>query len=262
MKVTLLGSGTSAGVPRVGNVWGKCNPDNPKNRRSRVSLHIQIDPVTGVLIDTSPDLRQQCLDNDIDCVTHVVWTHDHADHCHGIDDLRGFFFLNREPITGYARDYTFERLERRFDYVFEGTGGYPSIVDIQPWDDAVPLSSGCILDFADQPHGGTRSTGVVIKNDISKVCYATDFSMIKDDMVEQYRDCDLLFVDCLRMESHPTHANLDMALELARHSNAKETILIHMDNSMDFDTLSNSLIDRRMSHRVSVGYDGLERELV
>lgn len=262
MRATLLGCGTSAGVPRVGNVWGKCDPENPKNRRTRVSLHVQIDDVTGLLIDTSPDLRQQCLDNDIDCITHVVWTHDHADHCHGIDDLRGFFFLSREPLAGYARDYTYERLETRFDYVFEGTGGYPTIVDMQLMEDIIHLPSGCMLDFADQPHGGSRSTGIVVRNDISKICYATDFSAIKDEMVETYRDCDLLFVDCLRMNPHPTHAHFDMALELARRSNAKETILIHLDNSMDYAAVSDEIEKQRMGHKVSVGYDGLVRELV
>ena len=122
MKVRILGCGTSSGVPRVGNDWGACDPSEPKNRRRRVSILVEHDD-TRILVDTGPDLREQLLDADVSDVSAVLWTHDHADQCHGIDDLRQLFHARGAPVAGYGRPETLESLSVRFRYAFQGKGG-------------------------------------------------------------------------------------------------------------------------------------------
>jgi len=124
VKLIVLGSGTSTGVPRIGNDWGECDPNEPKNRRSRVSIVVQSNAGGRILVDTSTDLRNQLLATGIAAVDAVVWTHDHADHCHGIDDLRPMRFGRNAPLPGYASDFTVRRLKQRFSYVFAGKYGY------------------------------------------------------------------------------------------------------------------------------------------
>ena len=251
----MLGSGTSAGVPRIGNDWGSCDPSEPKNRRSRVSIIVESNPGKRILVDTSPDLRNQLLDNDISDLDAVIWTHDHADHCHGIDDLRTIFHRRRIPINGYGRDYTIESLEKRFSYIFEGNKGYPSVVT----PNVIARKSeieGIVVDCVDQPHGPVKSTGLRFKCDGMSLVYATDFHEITAVMIDCYKDCDMLIVDCLRKEPHPTHAHLDLSLDLAQKCNAKRTILTHMDKTMDYRTLVAELPDT-----VCPGYDGMKVEL-
>jgi phosphoribosyl 1,2-cyclic phosphate phosphodiesterase len=127
MKITILGSGTSSGVPRIGNDWGDCDPTEPRNRRTRASALIEHDG-TRILIDTSPDMREQLLATDIDRVDAILWTHDHADHCHGIDDVRQLFHATGTPVRGYARPFTLAALDARFTYAFHGRPGYPPTI--------------------------------------------------------------------------------------------------------------------------------------
>jgi phosphoribosyl 1,2-cyclic phosphate phosphodiesterase len=251
VKALILGCGTSAGVPRIGNDWGACDPLNPKNRRTRVSVLVQPGNGQNILIDTSPDLRQQFLQNNIASLETVIWTHDHADHCHGIDDLRAVFHKTGKPLKGYGRDYTIDSLKQRFSYIFDGNKGYPTVVEpIVLSDDNVIAQ--CRVRIADQPHGPVLSSGIRIDYKGRSIVYATDFSEISDEMRQLYQDCDVLIVDCLREERHPTHAHLDMALELSETCNAGQTILTHMDKSLDYETLHASLPDT-----VHPGYDGL-----
>src|SRR5581483_6449086 len=127
MRVRILGCGTSSGVPRVGNDWGSCDPANPKNRRRRVSILVEWEEVR-ILVDTPPDIREQLLDAEVNDVEAVIWTHDHADHCHGIDDLRQLYHARGRPVAGYARSDTLVSLEHRFAYAFDGKDGYPAVV--------------------------------------------------------------------------------------------------------------------------------------
>ncbi len=131
MKLVMLGSGTSTGVPRIGNDWGACDPAEPRNRRTRVSIMVESEAGSRVLVDTSTDLRQQLLANAIDRIDAVFWTHDHADHAHGIDDLRPLRYGRGGPIPGFAAGETARRLRQRFDYVFAGQHGYPTIVALE-----------------------------------------------------------------------------------------------------------------------------------
>lgn len=252
MKVVLLGSGTSTGVPRIGNDWGDCDPNEPKNRRTRVSILVESDEGKRLLVDTSSDMRQQFLCNDIDAIDAVFWTHDHADHCHGIDDLRPLRYGRKAPIPGYGSTETVRRLRQRFDYVFAGQHGYPTIVSLDTLD-RLRICAGFAVKSCQMPHGPTETTGFRFECDGKTVVYATDFSAITDTMVATFRDADVLVTDCLRREAHPTHANLEMALDLAKRTRAGTTILSHLDKSMDYATLS-----AEVPANVLVGYDGME----
>lgn len=252
MKLLMLGSGTSTGVPRVGNDWGDCDPDEPRNRRSRVSIIVESDAGGRLLVDTSPDLRSQLLAQRIDRIDGIFWTHDHADHCHGIDDLRVLRYDRSGPIPGFAHEATARKLRSRFSYVFAGEYGYPTIVALDTLE-RVRMCAGIGIGWCEMPHGPTWSTGYRFDCDGKSVGYATDFSRITRDMVELFQGCDVLVVDCLKRKPHPTHANLAMALELTEAVRARTAVLTHLDKTMDYATLS-----QEVPAHVLVGYDGLE----
>ncbi|AXK42604.1 MBL fold metallo-hydrolase [Erythrobacter aureus] len=252
MKLLMLGSGTSTGVPRIGNDWGECDPHEPRNRRMRVSIIVENDAGRKLLVDTSTDLRAQLLANGVAKVDAVFWTHDHADHCHGIDDLRVMRYDRSNPLPGFASKVTCERLRRRFDYVFEGQFGYPTLIDLREITQK-QLIAGFSFDHVEMPHGPVTSTGFRFEADGKSIVYATDFSEITPAMVRCFQRADILVVDCLRRRPHPTHANLDMALELARKAKVRKTVLTHMDKSMDYRSLCSEV-----PANVTVGYDGLE----
>ena len=248
----MLGSGTSTGVPRVGNDWGDCDPTEPRNRRTRVSIIVESDEGKRLLVDTSTDLRQQLLDNGIDRLDGVFWTHDHADHCHGIDDLRVLRYGRGGPIPAFAGNDTAFRLRQRFGYVFAGQHGYPTIATLETLD-RLRMHAGFGVDWCQMPHGPGETTGFRFEADGKSIAYATDYSAITDEMIDLFDDVDILVSDCLRRESHPTHANLAMALELADRANAGRLVLSHLDKSMDYAALEDETPDS-----VIVGYDGLE----
>ncbi len=255
MKLIMLGCGTSTGVPRVGNDWGHCDPDELRNRRSRVSIMVESKEGKRLLVDTSTDLRQQFLANNIDRIDAVFWTHDHADHCHGIDDLRPLRYGRNGPIPGYAGQETVRRLRQRFDYVFAGQFGYHTIVNLEPLD-RIRLCAGFSVRWCIMPHGPAKSTAFRFESDGLSIGYATDFSEITSEMVNLFAGVDLLVTDCLRREPHPTHAHLGMALELVKRTGAKQSVLTHLDKSMDYATLS-----AEVPKGVLVGYDGMQVEL-
>lgn len=255
MKVTILGCGTSTGVPRLGGEygedWGSCDPNEPKNRRTRVAILLENDAGSRILVDTPPDLRAQFLANDVHRIDAVFWTHDHADHCHGIDDLRPLRYGRAGPIAGFAAAETVRRMRQRFGYVFAGQHGYPTLVSLDNLD-TLRLCEGFAVDHVQMPHGPTESTGYRFDCDGKSVGYATDLSEITRDMVDLFYRSDVLIVDCLRREPHPTHAHLAMSLELAEACRAGATVLTHLDKSMDYATLSSETPDD-----VHVAYDGM-----
>lgn len=255
MKVTILGSGTSTGVPRLGGEhgadWGRCDPLEPKNRRTRVSILLESDAGSRILIDTPTDLRAQLLANDIHRLDAVFWTHDHADHCHGIDDLRPLRYGRGGPIPGFAASETVRRLRQRFGYVFAGQEGYPTIATIDNLD-TLRLCEGFRVDHVQMPHGPAQSTGYRFDCDGKSVSYATDFSEITPAMIDMFYGSDVLVVDCLRREPHPTHAHLGMSLELAAATRVQTVVLTHLDKSMDYAALSSEVPDN-----VKVAFDGM-----
>ena len=251
MKVRILGCGTSSGVPRVGNDWGDCDPSEPKNRRRRVSILVEHEG-TRILVDTGPDLREQLLDARVSDIDAVIWTHDHADHCHGIDDLRQLYHARGAPIPGYARRETLEALLRRFSYAFEGKGDYPPVVAGALLPDAMELG-GFSLRIVDQPHGSITSTGIVFQAAGRSLVYSTDVNGLTREMVETFSGADVWILDALRRRPHPSHAHLAQALEWTQIVRAGRTILTHMDQSMDYATLLAELPDG-----IEPGYDGME----
>lgn len=249
MRARILGSGTSSGVPRIGNDWGACDPSEPRNRRTRASLLIEHDD-TRILIDTSPDMREQLLASDVDKLDAVIWTHDHADHCHGIDDLRQVFHTTGAPVRCLARPATLETLRTRFAYCFSGRTGYPPTVRGEVLPDQLRIGDVAIT-VVDQPHGNTTSTGLLFEAGGQRIGYATDFSKMTADMLALYQGLDVWIVDALRYAPHPTHPTVDAVLGWVEQLRPGRTALIHMDHSMDYATLRRSL-----PTGVVPGYDG------
>jgi phosphoribosyl 1,2-cyclic phosphate phosphodiesterase len=254
LKLTILGCGTSSGVPRIGNDWGSCDPQEPKNRRTRVSILIE-SPTTRLLVDTSPDMRAQLLAADVIQIDAILWTHDHADHSHGLDDVRQLYHHRRTPVPGYARPQTLKLLRERFGYAFEGRHGYHPTIEAHDLPDGLRIGD---IDIActDQPHGEIYSTGFRFTHDGHSVGYATDFHAMTADMLGLYDDLDIWVVDALREKPHPTHAHLALTLDAVQAVQPRQTILTHMDQSMDYATLCRSLPDG-----VEPGYDGMIVEL-
>jgi phosphoribosyl 1,2-cyclic phosphate phosphodiesterase len=185
----------------------------------------------------------------------VIWTHDHADHCHGIDDLRAVSYARGGPLPGFARADTLAALRARFTYVFEGKGGYPAIVEARPLPDALALG-GIGVRVADQPHGGITSAGLRFDAAGRSIGYATDCNELTDAMVGLFEGVDLWVVDALRRRPHPTHPHLDKTLEWLAIVRPGRAILTHMDGSMDYRTLALEL-----PAGVEPGYDGMAVEL-
>ncbi len=251
MKVRILGSGTSSGVPRIGNDWGECDPSEPRNRRTRASIMVE-SATTRILVDTSPDLRAQLLDADVATFDAVIWTHDHADHCHGIDDLRQVFHALGKPLRGLARLATRESLETRFGYVFHGRDGYPPTVAMEALPDALTIGDITVR-VADQPHGNIESAGLRFESEGGAIGYATDLHEMTETMRRLYAGLDIWIVDALRRRPHPSHPDLSTALRWIAELAPKRAALVHMDQSMDYATLCAEL-----PAGVEPGYDGLE----
>jgi phosphoribosyl 1,2-cyclic phosphate phosphodiesterase len=254
MKVTILGCGTSSGVPRVGNDWGACDPAEPRNRRRRVSILVE-HRGTRILVDTGPDLREQLLDAQVSNVDAVIWTHDHADHCHGIDDLRQVYHYRGTPVPGYARRQTLDVLLSRFTYAFEGKGGYPPVATANLLPDRLELG-GILMRVVDQPHGGITSAGIRFEAGGKSLVYSTDVNGLTEDMVALFGGTDVWIVDALRRHPHPSHAHLAQTLGWTHIIGAGRNILTHMDQSMDYAGLRAEL-----PPEVEPGYDGMEVHL-
>ena len=251
MKVRILGSGTSSGVPRLGNDWGACDPAEPRNRRTRASLLVEHEGAR-VLVDTSPDMREQLLAANVDRVDAIIWTHDHADHCHGIDDVRQIYHALGRPVRGLARAATLDVISQRFSYVFAGRHGYPATVDAEPLPDLLVLGELTVR-VVDQPHGNITSTGLRFEAGGKSVGYATDFHELTPAMRELYAGVDVWIVDALRHAPHPTHPTVASVVTWAAELRVGRTAFIHMDNSMDYATEAATL-----PQSVEPGYDGQE----
>lgn len=259
LTVTILGCGSSAGVPRIGNNWGDCDPGNPKNNRRRCSILVQkktsVDKVTNVLVDTTPDMRTQLLGVGIGWVDGVLYTHDHADHIHGIDDLRTISFNGRARVDVYADEPTSKTLQGRFAYCFEAPAGtpYPPILNhhlIEPAKAvAIDGEGGTItsLPFSQQ-HGGIMSLGYRFGG----LAYSSDLNDLPDHSLEHLQNLDVWIVDALKRTPHPTHFSLDDALGWIERLKPKRAILTNMFIDMDYETLV-----KELSEGVEPAYDGM-----
>ena len=251
MKVRILGCGTSSGVPRIGGDWGDCDPLEPKNRRTRVSILVET-ATTRILVDTGPDMRAQLLAADVEQVDAVIWTHEHADHCHGVDDVRQLYHARGAPIAGFAQSRTRASMLDRFGYVFHGRAGYPPTMTIDLLPDRITIGDITVVS-AEQPHGDITSAGLRFEADSKTVGYATDFHAMTSAMRETYTRLDLWIVDALRRRPHPSHPTLDQALGWIAELAPTHAVLTHMDQSMDYATLM-----RELPGGVVPGYDGQE----
>ena len=254
MKLRILGCGTSSGVPRIGNDWGRCDPAEPKNRRTRCALLVE-SAGERLLVDCGPDLREQLLTADVALINSVIVTHDHADHCHGLDDLRQVAQIIGRPVPFRAREKTLDRLVERFEYAFAGTSLYPPLLVAEPLGEEEQIGA-VRLRFIDQPHGRITSLGMRFDEGARSAAYAIDFKEMTPGMASLYEGVEVWIADCLRRRPHPTHAHLDVVLGWARELGVDQLLLTHLDNSMDMAELARELPDW-----AAPAFDGQEIEL-
>lgn len=239
MRLVMLGSGTSSGVPRIGNDWGRSDPANPKNRRRRVSVLVESGDAR-LLVDTGPDLREQLLDAGVGWLTAVLYTHDHADHCHGIDDLRALFHASGMEVDCYMDAATRSGIRSRFAYVFAGRAGYPPTARAHLLKEEMQFGPITVRPFRQQ-HGPVHSMGFRFEADGAAIAYSTDVKDIPDASWPLLEGLDLWVVDALRRNPHPTHSHLSQTLDWVARVQPTEAWLTHMDQSMDHDELTAEL---------------------
>lgn len=258
LKFTILGCGSSGGVPRPALGWGDCDPHNPKNRRRRTSLLVErraAGGVTRVLVDTPPDLREQLLDAQSDRLDGVLYTHEHADHTHGIDDLRAFFIKQRQLIDVYADAQTAETLRARFGYCFKSPPGseYPPILREHRLTAGVPVTVGgqggpiTALPVL-QEHGDIASLGFRFGN----VAYSADIGGLPDGSAAALGGLAVWIVDALRERPHPSHFSVADALSWIERLKPRRAILTNLHAELDYETLR-----RRLPAHVEPAYDGI-----
>ncbi len=250
MKLTILGCGTSGGVPRVDGFWGAADPTNPKNRRKRASVMVE-EGDTTLLIDTSPDLREQLLTNNVSKIDAVLYTHDHADHTHGIDDLRFLAFSMGQKIPIYGNQETLDILKQRFGYIFESKDGYPAICDAHLIEKQKNFGTISVTKF-DQRHGNNISLGYRFGD----IAYSTDLNQLTDEAIEALKGVKVWVVDALRYEPHQTHSHVSQTLEWIDLIKPERAILTHMAWEIDYETLKSEC-----PSNVEPAYDGLQIEI-
>jgi phosphoribosyl 1,2-cyclic phosphate phosphodiesterase len=254
MKVTVLGCGASWGVPAIGPDWGRCDPADPRNRRRRGSLLVE-SRGRAILIDTSPDLREQLIDARVSRLDAVLLTHAHADHLHGIDDLRMISQRAGHAIPFYSSGPALAEAEQRFGYAFRpvvpGKPVYRPALAAQEIDGPFTAAGLPIVPFT-QSHGFSQTLGFRI----GPVGYSTDVVELDDDAFAALAGVELWVVDCLRREPHPTHAHLAKVLDWIERLKPGRAVLTHMDQSLDYRELSAELPEG-----LQPGHDGLTVEL-
>ena len=257
MKVTILGCGPSQGVPVIGNRWGDCDPENPKNRRTRPSILIE-DHGTSILVDTSPDIRGQLLDNDIRHVDAVLFTHLHYDHIGGIGELRTLSFLAKRRIDVYGTAFTLDTLKSNWSYLFAADASddanfYKPVAEAHPFEYDTPFDAHGveILPF-EMDHGICDTAGFRVGD----FAYSTDVAELDDNAFGALQGIDTWIVDCLREEPHPTHAHFDRTLEWIDRVKPRRAVFTHMNFQTDYDAITAMCPDG-----VEPGYDGMVLEI-
>ncbi len=260
LRFTILGCGSSGGVPRLGGLWGDCDPTNPRNRRRRCSMlveRLEGNDTTRVLVDTSPDMHHQLLDAGVGDLDAVIYTHGHADHVHGIDDLRQIVFNRRQRLPVWADGATQDRLYSGFGYAFVQPEGspYPPILDMHTIKgDVVIEGAGGAITF--QPfkvgHGSIDALGFRVNS----LAYLPDVIEIYENSWAALKDLDVWIVDALRRTPHPTHAHLDLTLEWIGRAAPKRAVLTNMHIDLDYQTV----LDETPEHVVPA-YDGMQISL-
>jgi phosphoribosyl 1,2-cyclic phosphate phosphodiesterase len=258
LTFTILGCGSSAGVPRVGSGWGACDPNNPKNRRRRCSLLVERrgpSGITRVLVDTSPDLREQLLDAEVTHLDGVLFTHEHADHAHGIDDLRALALHQRRRIDVYLDEPTSQSLRLRFGYCFETPSGssYPPILREHRLEAGLPVSiegaGGAISALPIlQNHGDIVSLGFRFGG----LAYSCDLNGLPPESLPALAGLDVWIVDALRYTPHPSHWSLSETLDWIARVRPRRAILTNMHVDLDYEALR-----AKLPEHIEPGYDGM-----
>ena len=262
LRVTILGCGSSGGVPRIGPDWGACDPANPKNRRRRCSILVErIGPggITRVLVDASPDMRAQLLDVEVGALDAVILTHEHADHTHGLDDLRAVALRMRRRVPVWMDEVTSRIVTARFGYCFVTPPGsqYPPIVEDRRIDIgravAIEGAGGALepVPFR-QLHGDIDALGLRF----GRMAYSSDINGVPDESLAQLRDLDLWIVDALRYTPHPSHFSVSETLAWIERLRPKRAVLTNMHLDLDYETLR-----RQLPANVEPAYDGMRVEL-
>ena len=257
MKVTLLGCGPSQGVPVIGNRWGACDPANPRNRRLRPSILVE-DAGVGILVDTSPDIREQLLANDIRRVDAILYTHLHYDHVAGIGELRTLSFLAKRMIDIYGTPDVMASLAERWGYLFQSeasddTDLYKPVAQTNDiaYGQAFDVMGVSVLPFR-QDHGICETAGY----HFGKFAYSTDAVLLDDAAFAMLDGIDVWIVDCLRDDPHPTHAHFDRTLAWIERVKPKRAIFTHMNFQTDYETFRS-----KCPPGVEPGYDGMVLEI-
>lgn len=256
LEITILGCGSSGGVPRIGGIWGDCDPTNPKNRRRRCSIIVTRwdgDKATRVLIDTGPDMKDQLVDAGVGDLDGVVFTHAHADHMHGLDDVRQIVFNTGKRLQVWADGDTSESLLSRFGYAFVQPKGspYPPICELNMIEGPVTVS-GAGGDVTLTPfkvnHGSIDALGFRING----VAYLPDVAYLYDEAWDHLNDLDCWIVDALRRTPHPTHSHLEQTLQWIERVAPKQAVLTNMHVDLDYETVAAETPDHIMP-----AYDGM-----
>ena len=260
LDIVILGCGSSGGVPRADGNWGACDPNEARNRRSRCSLLVRrvseggSEAQTTLVVDAAPEFRLQAAAAEVKRLDGLLLTHEHADQCHGIDDIRAFAVNQRRRIPCWMDQATREVMMRRFGYVFEGAGQYPPIADARatpphgaPWEVDGPSGPIPVTTF-EQAHGDIASLGYRF----GPIAYSSDVLDLPESSFAALRDLDLWIVDALRYTPHPTHAHVDKALAWIERVKPRRAILTNMHVDLDYAELA-----RRLPPGVEPAYDGL-----
>lgn len=251
MKLTVLGCGSSSGVPYITGQWGQCDPADPRNRRRRASILIEADN-QRILVDTGPDFREQFLSIGSGRIDSIIYTHGHADHVHGIDDIRAINHMMQRQIPAYGYNECLEEISRRFAYVFREPE--PEYGWFKPSLSANPINNGDLklgsadLQIFEQDHGVCRTTGIRIGD----VAYSTDVVRLDAEALAALKGVKIWVVGCLRREPHHVHAGLDQVRRWADIIGPDQVYLTHMNGSMDYATLCQEL-----PQGILPAYDGL-----
>jgi phosphoribosyl 1,2-cyclic phosphate phosphodiesterase len=262
-RITILGCGSSGGVPRVAQGWGDCDPANPKNRRRRCSVLLEQqgeEGTTSVLVDTSPDLREQLIDAGVSKLDGIVYTHEHADHCHGIDDVRPLVIHNRRRIDAFMDEPTSTGIFQRFDYIFITPKGsdYPPVLterrieagtafEVNGAGGALPIKPFRLA------HGNIDALGLRVDG----MAYTPDVNAIPDTALDDLTGLDLWIIDALRIKPHPSHFHLEQSLEWIERMKPKRALLTNLHSDLDYGKLCRDLPDH-----IRPAYDGMVLDII